>query len=104
MHVYDSRRSTDLGDTSERGFGCEESIGRIAQLFDLVRGKLMCPFLWLRAIFFRIPHGRTGDLLRELLEWHNVLVKRIVLTGCSQSIGKDMEGSFLDEIVRRRGR
>lgn len=68
MYLYDSRRSTDLGNTSERGLGCEESIGRIAQLFDLVRGKLVCPCLWLRAIFLWVPRGRTGDLLRKLLE------------------------------------
>lgn len=74
--------STNLADTRERGLRLKESISSSAELCNLVFCELVCPFFRVGAVFLWVPDRGTGDLLREFLIWHDLVVERLVLA-CS---------------------
>lgn len=70
--------------------GSNESIGGVAQLFDLLLSKAVLPKLWVVFVVFSLPHRLASNLSREGLIRLDLIIIWRGLTAGLDTIGKDM--------------
>lgn len=92
-----------LGNASQRNLSPEKVIRRRTELLNLLSIKDMRPLLRLSTVILRLPHSPPRKLLRELLEFPNMIIQRSVLASSLQPIGEDVPRRIAVKLVRCRG-